>query len=278
MITEKQISEYKKEGFLVIRNLLSTEEAFDWNRKCEELADKNGFTKNQTFAPANLARFEQFHSIILEERLLEILDYLVGKKVCFTQQSDFQMNTDGGGWHRDSIDNKFGIGSDWDESEEDYDCVRVIFYLGDKDTERDYLKVLPRSHYLNPLSIKIEMYIRQKINYYLNRFKSLQYFGLPRRVEDWVSSLFMKSHTVSSKPGDCVIFCQKLYHLAIRQSEYKSAIFLSYGSRNIHSRNLRGTFRYKEKYRASGYGEFPSDFEQKLKDTGRFVEATPTKG
>ena len=266
---------FDEDGFLVVRNLLSVEEALQWNDRCVELAEQHGFSNTEKFAPANLARFDQFQSIIIEDRLLNILDHLIGKKACFTQQSDFQMNIDGGGWHRDSIHNQFGVGSDWDESQEKYDCVRVIFYLGDQDVKREYLSVIPGSHRTNPLSVRFEMFLRQKINTYLSKFKFL---GLPDRIEDICMALFMSSEKVSTRPGDCVIFSQKLYHCAIRRPEFKTGIFLSYGSNSLHSRNLRGTFLYKEKYRDSGYHELPNAFIQKLNDLGRFVDATPTQG
>lgn len=267
-------NQFNKNGFFVVRNLLTTEEALKWNDRCVELAAEKGFTRNDEFAPANLARFPQFHFIILEESLLNIVDQLIGKRACFTQQSDFQMNKDSGGWHRDSIHNNFGVGSDWDETKDAYDCVRVIFYLGDEDVERQYLQVLPGSHKKNPISTRIEIFFRKKINSLLTRLK------LPflRRIEDLCMAFFMSAEKVSTRPGDCVIFSQKLYHCAVKRPEFKTGIFLSYGSNTIHSQNIRGTFRYKKKYQDSGYDDYPPEFEQKLKELGRFVDATPTKG
>ena len=88
----------------------------------------------------------------------------------------------------------------------------------------------------------------------------------------------MSAEKVSTRPGDCVIISQKIYHCAVKRPEFKSGIFLSYGSNTKHSQNIRGTFRYKKKYRESGYDDYPPEFEQKLKELDRFVEATPTKG
>jgi hypothetical protein len=273
-INDNLKNKFNNDGFLVFRNLLTTDEALKWNSRCVDIADENGFSKNDEFAPSNLARFSQFHPIILEEKLLNILDQLIGKKACFTQQSDFQMNKDSGGWHRDSIHNDFGVGSDWDDTTDAYDCVRVIFYLGDEDVERQYLQVLPCSHVKNSISTRIEVFCRKKINSFLKRL------NLPflRRIEDICMSLFMNVEKVSTRPGDCVIFSQKLYHCAVKRPEFKTGIFLSYGSNSLHSRNLRGTFLYKKKYRENGYDEFPNAFKEKLTEMGRFVDATPTQG
>jgi len=187
---------------------------------------------------------------------------LIGNEIRYTQHSDLHINLPGGRWHRDNANRDYGVGPDWDETEQPYRVVRVAIYLSDHNESNSSLVVLPGSHRRETRRARTEYVIWNKLRGFLRR----------RGRNNLLSHHFLTTprHVLRTQPGDCVIFDQRLMHAGgvIHGPEPKYAIYLSFGIDNQHSRNHRAFFLDRPTYSPN----LPVALRARLSENGLLLE------
>ena len=181
--------------------------------------------------PDGVTKTPEFWPLVFNERLVGTIRDLLGEDIRYTQHSDLHINLGAGKFHRDSAYREFGVGPDWDESEAPYRVVRVALYLSDYADSGSSLVVLPGTHRresrLNRLELRFWSELRTR---WRNHFSTN---SMPQ------ISVTMKRELIKHKPGDCIVFDQRLVHAGgiVRGRMPKYAVYLSYGLDNLHARN-----------------------------------------
>lgn len=264
-VTSAQRAAFERDGYHLIRPLFSADEAAAWRDRInatfdipkEPAAASRIAGATHTLADGVTMR-EEFWPTIFNERLLATVRSLIGDDIRYTQHSDLHINLPGGRWHRDSACRDFGVGEDWDETEETYRVVRIAIYLSDHDSSSSSLVVLPGSNRHESRLARREYIVWNKLRSFLrkhgrNDLLPHWFFSAPRRV-------------IRTQPGDCVIFDQRLMHAGgvVRGRDPKYAIYLSYGVDNQHSRNHRAFFLDRPTYSR----DLPAALREKLDSAG----------
>ena len=242
-------NDFSKNGFVVIRNLLSHEDVKRYKlniNKVFNLPEREMLqteVDNRTFTcPDGVTKFKTFWEIIFNKKLLNEVKKLLGKEIRYTQHSDLHINLGAGNFHRDNAFREFGNGPDWQIKDFDYKIVRVAIYLSDSNESGSSLIILPGTHKKESKINKLELNIWRRIRNNLRR-KNL--------ASNFPHIFFSGKKTViKTKPGDCIIFDQRLIHAGgvIKGISPKYAIFLSYGAPNIHSINHHNFYLSRPTY------------------------------
>jgi ectoine hydroxylase len=263
---------FERDGYHLIRPLFSVEEAAAWRDRINavfQLPAAPDAAKAIAGATHTLADgvtiTEDFWPIIFNERLVAAVRSLIGNDIRYTQHSDLHINLPGGRWHRDSACRDFGVGDDWDETDAPYRVVRVAIYLSDHAASNSSLVVLPGSHRQESRVARTEYVMWNRLRSFLRRHGK----------NDLLSHHFLsaKRKVLETRPGDCVIFDQRLMHAGgvIRGPEPKYAIYLSYGVDNQHSRNHRAFFLNRPTYSP----DLPGALRTRLSVAGLLLDDTP---
>ena len=269
--------QFKQSGYVVVKNLLSPEEVTDYKTQLQQvsgLTDKDCDRSWQ--CPDGVAKNPQFWSLIWHPILLEKIREILGNSARFTQHSDLHVHRKGAGWHRDSAHRTYGVGSDWDESHEQYRVARVAIYLQSYAESGSSLIFIPGSHrYEVPLSP-----IERKLWRGFFKLKKLgskngsSPYDFQVQFRTTPSQTFIQPPTqpvsISTEPGDCFIFDPRIIHTGSPIHGQKYAIFLSYGVENSHSRNHRRY--YLQEREDLDYQEFQPDLKEKLKSKNLLIE------
>lgn len=261
---------YERDGYIVVPGLLDPQEAVNYRRaianvfelpRCDVTTAIDGAT--MTLADG-VTSMPEFWPLIFNPRLLDAVRAVLGPDIRYTQHSDLHINLPGGRWHRDNAYREFQIGPDWDESQEPYRVARVAFYLSDYAESGSSLMILPGSH-------RKESRLNRREYSAWNRLRSI---FRRRGQNDRVPHLFFSRPSIrlKTKPGDCVIFDQRLMHAGgvLRGREPKYAIYLAYGVENQHSRNHRAFFLNRPTYTRN----LPSALSDRLSATGLLLSDT----
>ena len=144
---------FQRDGYYVLPALFGSDESAYWKAEISALfglsdnqeASKDGAGITYALADGVTAR-EQFWPVIFNTKLIKVIRSLIGQDVRYTQHSDLHINLPGGRWHRDNACREYGVGPDWDESNEPYSVVRVAIYLSEYSESNSSLVVLPGSH------------------------------------------------------------------------------------------------------------------------------------
>ncbi len=248
-VTAADKATFLRDGYHVVRGILSAEEARHYrlciNRAFDLPEDEldNARIDGGTFTLADgVTKIEDFWPIVFDERLLSAVRGLIGEDIRYTQHSDLHINLRGGRFHRDNACREFGEGPDWDEREAAYREARVVVYLSDYRDSHSSLVVLPGSHRRETRLNRLEYVAWNKLRSFARR----------RGRNDLLPHIFLSAPTVTLKtrPGDCVIFDQRMMHAGgvLRGTKPKYSIFLSFGLNNHHSRNHRAFFLKRPTY------------------------------
>lgn len=263
---------FERDGFHLIRPLYNDEDSQYWRNQINAAFDLpaepavHGAIAGRTFTMADGVTIrEEFWPIIFNETLLSTVRTLIGDDIRYTQHSDLHINLAGGRWHRDSACRDFGVGPDWDERDDPYKVVRVAIYLSDHSESNSSLVVLPGSHRRETTVARKEYVLWNKIRSLLRRYGHNDmlphhFLSAPRRV-------------IRTKPGDCVIFDQRLMHAGgvIHGPEPKYAIYLSFGINNHHSQNHRAFFLNRPTYSP----DLPVALRARLSENGLLLDDAP---
>jgi len=271
-VGQDDIDAFWRDGYHIIGGFLSQAEAKDYRMRINEVFDlpereiESAALNGETLAMADgVTKNPAFWPLIFDRRLRGTVAELLGGEVRYPQHSDLSINLGGGRYHRDGWCRDFGVGDDWDDSAEPYAIVRVVFYLSDYADSDSAIVVLPGTH------------MRESK---LNRFEyvfwnRLRVFCRKHRLNNRLPHFFFSGRKVThkTKPGDCVIFHQRMLHAggSINGRMPKYAAYLSYGLDNHHSRNHRNYF-LNIRDNLDYLRELPADLETKLKAENLLLE------
>jgi len=249
-------------GYFIIRNLLDKSDVDSYREAlCLLAGEKARFTPEKAAYEGwtvgdGVSLHRVFWPLIWNERLVASLRdaFSPDGEVCFTQHSDLHVNNGIIGWHRDSADRRFGIGSDWDESKAKYRVVRVAIYLQSFTESGFKLGVMPGSH---------------RLPYRLFEFQCKAFARIRRAVTDKRNILppivFGEKPTwIEFNPGDCIVFDTRLLHSGGPVHGPKYAIYLSYGINNAHSHRHRDY--YLKERPDLGYREMSPELVDRLRE------------
>lgn len=254
---------FDAKGYHVIPGLLSPDEAAAYRLEINKVFGlparelSNADIDSKTFVmPDGVTKTPEFWPLVFNERLVGTIRELLGDNIRYTQHSDLHINLGAGKFHRDSAYREFGVGPDWDEAKAPYKVVRIALYLSDYDESGSSLVVLPGTHRresrLNRLELRLwaELRTRWRAHFDTNSMPQL--------------ALTMKRELIRHKPGDCVVFDQRLVHAGgiVRGRMPKYAVYLSYGLNNQHAQNHHDYYLSRPTY----LPELPPELATRLDD------------
>jgi len=143
-IPQVNIDEFNKNGFSLIKNVLSPGEIeilrSEAYRTIEEDKKKGTFIKHRdaTNHIGCLTNIEPFKKLILDDRVVSIAEQVLGEKPTFFGDGIFEIGVGSRGFHKDTSNRDNPNHPDWTE---DYPVIRIAFYLEDHHQYSGGLKV-----------------------------------------------------------------------------------------------------------------------------------------
>lgn len=264
MLSDLQVSNFKKNGYIVIPQFLNSKQTKDLQISLE--LQKNKKSKNDIYVPIDDDNVLDF---LCNEKLKKILNLLIGPKVYFLHDVnllDGPVSNNNYTWHRDNPCRRTGIGQDWDTKEE-YNVVSAAAYLCDSNETQSSLSVIPKSHLIN-YSSKFSNILRV-IHLRTRKFTFLKPL---RRL---IQSIIAKE--IYYKPGDLIIFLCNLYHSGSvikynTQKVNRQCIISRFGGAGNHNKtfmNYELNYRHgNEKFLVSKKKE---EYFKKLKQNDLYI-------
>jgi ectoine hydroxylase-related dioxygenase (phytanoyl-CoA dioxygenase family) len=215
-----------KEGYCHVKKFFDQEESDKLkilSKKLHAEYNQNSET-NYTLRP--LYNYKEYWDLITNKKILDFSRKLLGNNITYlyNSKSVYQSSNGDLNWHRDNVSRNFDQGQDWDKNEK-YNVLRIAIYLSSYEKAKTGLKVIPKSHQKKGAICFILRLLRK-------RFKKIYFNKFFRKIFD---KLVGKEILVDK--GDCVFFIANLYHAAMETEDIRQAIFLSYGTNNIHAYN-----------------------------------------
>ena len=213
-LNKTQLDEFNKNGFLLLKNILSKEEInklreitidFFTNREDEVVFNYSGKTKPDALnCMPDLAEY-----IFKNEKVINIMKDLCGKDVRYGHHSDIHYNMLSG-WHKDNRGH-----DDWATGEhgETFKCYKMAFYFQDHTNNSDGLTVRKGSHLVEDL-----------------------HYG--------------ELYDVPSEPGDAVVFDMRISHVGKRANLFEKAVNAVVKSNKTRFKlyqGIRSTFKSPDK-------------------------------
>lgn len=271
---------FEKDGFVVLRGLLSTDEAQFYRKEIQKLSKLGDadFNKAHFECPDGVTKHREFWPLIFNPRLLSTLREVLGPTIRYTQHSDIHAHRIGG-WHRDCACRKYGSGPDWQPVHSPYHVVRVAIYLQTYAESGSSLGLIPGSH-------RPQKTLPQRATRAWTRWRNLKHrLGLngtdpnPSKPFPWIQTTDFGLPGlgwptwpvwVRTEPGDTIIFDQRCYHSASEIRGPKYAVYLSYSPDDEHAANH--LCYYRQLRPDLNYGEPVSELVDKLKKADLYFE------
>ena len=234
---------YELNGFAVVRNLLPEREVQSMAEQFKSDLVK-GAGSNSTHTTLDVAAvYPPAEDYVFDPRVLAAVRGCLGDDVKFLQWATYQLNHMSPPWHRDGAYRTYNVGKDWDESEHPYRVAKIILYF---ECEDFAMGLYPGSHRKDV--------DRGAIQRRLMDFDFVDSSNQKEGVE-----LGEKPHLARVKPGDALIFDQRLFHcgrIADRDAGAfstelngdKSFLSLLYGADNPHSSRFYSYFNHERQF------------------------------
>jgi ectoine hydroxylase-related dioxygenase (phytanoyl-CoA dioxygenase family) len=278
MDTEARREQFERQGFVVVRQLLSAAEAEHYIAILERQSEitrsdfKNKFSGRgfdrkggQTAwnLPDGVSKTPDFWPIIWHERLVAVARELLGPELRYLQHSDLQVGFSAISWHRDNVNRTLGHGPDWDETDQPYRLVRVGIYLQRFEESSFKLGFIPGSQRA-PAHISLAHKLTEAKLKWLGGL-SYVFAGLQMRASN--------AEWLATEPGDAVIFDPRTLHSGSYISGPKYSLFVAYGLENKHFYNHQNYYRHIRT--ELNYQDLVPDLVQKLTAAGLCPGQTP---
>jgi ectoine hydroxylase-related dioxygenase (phytanoyl-CoA dioxygenase family) len=270
-------SQLAQDGFVVIKNLLSQEEASHYIRQMEALSGihyeresnpsrnslgERGLDKSW-YLPDGVSKTADFWPLIFNESLLATVRSLLGEDIRYLQHSDLHVGFSAISWHRDNVCRSFNHGPDWDEADAPYKLLRVGIYLQTYAESHFRLGFIPGSHQPQPVFSNGRKLQEARLKW-LGAFSYLSV-----SFQEWASNAVW----IATEPGDCIIFDPRILHSGSYIIGPKYSMFLAYGLPNKHFYNH---LNYYQHLRSElGYQNMPPQLVSQLQQAGLFAEDAP---
>lgn len=219
---------FRKDGFVVIRDLISPEEIHRWRTQINELSNVHDAdfeemvrgTPRKWTMPGGVAARPEFQDLIFDERILAAVRAVLGDEVRYMHHNDLHAGFGSPGWHRDSVNRECGIGSDFDESDAPYRLVRVAFYLQTFQESGFKMGFAPGTHLQES---KLTRWERRA-----PRVGTIRRWLIGQRL------FTARTRFVPTNPGDVVLFDYRVMHCGGLVRGPKYSLYLGYGIQNRH--------------------------------------------
>ena len=267
IISEKEISQFKKNGYIHIKNFFNEQEV---NTFLKAIEKKSFFIKNENIDRS--VDIEEYWEFSCHKKMLELIRLLIGNKIYYLHTpnmfSDSVNTKNSQTWHRDNPCRRTGFGPDWNTKEK-YDVVTSIAYLTESNST---LNVIEKSHFKNYRS-SISNILRT-IDLRLRKFRKLNF------LKKIIKKIIGKD--LKYKSGDLIVFYATLYHrrsiIKDVKDSLRSALLAVYGAGSTHTKTyLNYEMNYRrgsEKYEIS---QKKDTFFQKLIDNDIYMSPQPAK-
>ncbi|MEM1319923.1 MAG: phytanoyl-CoA dioxygenase family protein [Bacteroidota bacterium] len=251
---------FEQDGFIVLPQLLSPTAVQHYKATLAMYAP-SGKTK-WTLADG-LVQTPEFWPLIFDQQLRSTLSNVFDGPFKFLQHNDLHVGFSSFTWHRDSVNRKFGIGGDWEESEVPYRLARVAIYLQEA-SSGFRLGLIRGSHrpdkWLSPVE---QRELKRRTSGLANALSAVSGKDLLADRADWVAT----------EPGDAIIFDPRIVHTGSEFSGRKFSVFLAFGEENRHfHRHYR---YYRHLRRDLGYKDFPEALAHQLQAAGLHPDELP---
>jgi len=252
-------------GFIVVRNVLSSDEVRQYRLNLLKRAGLQESTidpKVTWLLADGPNKCPEWWPLITHDRILNLMREIIGPKIRYLRTSDLHLNNVRRIWHRDSPSRQFGIGSDFDESQEKYHVYRVGIYLQSYQESGSALGLLPGTHHREPSFMRAELRFWDRIRWLL-------------RKDYLIAPLFgVRPVWIKTEPGDAIIFDARVFHAPSSIHGPKLAVFLSYGADNKHSRNFQK--HYVQDRKSLNYAPLHPELKQILARRGLLMDDDTT--
>jgi hypothetical protein len=259
MTTDDAMSNFQRDGYLVVRSLFSSEQIAFYKQELDKLSV--GRSQKWTL-PDGVCQNRPFWEVIFNEKILSTVRELFGKGIKFLQHNDLHVGFSSFHWHRDSVCPSFSKGPDWDESAEPYQLVRVGIYLQEK-TGGFRLGLMRGTHRPDRLLESERHFIESKTSCLT---KALTLLGGKDPLDN-------RAVWVATEPGDCVIFDPRTIHTGSDFQGTKYSFFIAYGVENSHFRNHYNYYRHLRD--DLNYKELHPELVERLKAAGLYADESP---
>ncbi len=251
-------TDFEKNGFLVVKKLLSSDEANDLRNKIDNIVNDET-KKHMTFyafaIPDGIRKYKNFWYLIWHPNIIKLLHNVVSKNIKFAIHNDIHRNLtpqykyDGdyfklSGWHRDTRFRsnflKIRDKEAFNETQEKFKCIRLGIYLNNFDDFKSYLYLIPKSHLTShSLSNKFEIFFWYRVFAFfisiITKNKFARFFPFIRKKPNNMFSGYSKPYRVELNEGDVVLFDTRVIHAVSPSQGTKHSIFIDYGIENEHT-------------------------------------------
>ena len=250
---DKLVDDFNNKGFCHV-DLLDHNEAIEFSKLIDKEYDLAITEKRNLLTGLN--NFEEFWTLISDERILEIVRSLLKEKIYYLYHSAIMKTKEDKHYqhHRDNPFRKFGAGEDWDEKKEKYKIIRVGIYLNTYEETKFSLNLIPNSH-------KNNISWREALRF---MHKKIKRYGINDKYINFLPKIFGQG--IKANAGTCIFFDPRVYHSPSPHKNSRRAIFLSFGNQSAHSKNY---VDYFSKTRSKDHEGL--DFE-KLSSQSKFKE------
>ncbi|MDZ7267862.1 MAG: phytanoyl-CoA dioxygenase family protein [candidate division KSB1 bacterium] len=257
--------EFQRQGFVLVRGLLTPEEVQQYVSRLEALSGirREDFSRARHTPPAlqkswtlpdGVSKQRDFWPLISDERLLTAVRSILGKPIRYLQHSDLHVGFSAIAWHRDSVNRAYGVGPDWDESGAEYQLVRVGIYLQSFAESNFRLGFIPGSN---------QWAERQRFGHRKHHELRLRVLSAASFLSPAWQMRAARAVWVVTEPGDCIIFDPRLLHSGSAITGPKYSIFLAYGIENHHFE--RHYHYYRHVRRELQYDDLAPELVQQLR-------------
>lgn len=213
-IGQAEIDSFQSNGFLVVKDVISTRRIQEIRDAFEIIRDKSKRFGNVIVDPKypdaiwlqgdlpSFSELEPFDFLVFNRDIVDIVKALIGTEIVYFGESNTQSGIAVRGNHKDSriCDRENPSGLDWHG---DYPLVRVGIYLNDTDVYSGGVKIMPGSHKI-PTSkflgggINVAAKAGDLVIWKLTtthsgnakRFKFMKNLSLHPRIEDFIPAMF----------------------------------------------------------------------------------------
>ena len=258
---------FDADGFFVLRELLAPDRALalrahiDTVRGTARSDGDRAFNRWEgvTFDPA-------LWDVVTDPVLVAAVRAVVGKDLRYARNSEVQADNAGYIWHRDSIDQVPGRGSDWDESRCPYRIVRACIFLQTQAESGFAFGVVPGSHRRGVRTIDgVVLDTARKVSGRLGLAWDPRRRALPRLSmgDGWAKHWRPTQPTwIPVGLGDCVVIHQRVLHSPSPARGPQYSIYFSYGTQDEHTHRLWRYYRYGSPDRS--FAPMPTELKQRL--------------
>lgn len=228
-----KVKQIKRDGYLVIRNLLNEEEISNL-----EVSFKKKYSSENDYHETDDNSVWEY---LINRKLLVLLKEILGNQIFYMHDVDLgksKIKDYRRSWHRDNPCRSTGNGPDWDRNFP-YNVLTTITYMSSSKETNSNLNIILESH-----KIKYKYTISNVLRLIHRKLLETKYFSFFRKI---IEKIIGKK--IFYNVGDCIIFFANIYHMGngvSKDNKDRKLIIARYGGPGKHSENfLNYNFKHR---------------------------------